>query len=105
MSDLMHKNFNLLRDQLQQKEDSIICQVISDYIGHDDWLRERISNQGHWLVNPSRPKERTLIFNGIPLLWMHDPEMVQSDDPYTIRYEQKYKVLFNKEEHPELVDV
>lgn len=104
MSDLMREKINLLRDQLTHKEDCIICQAITDYLGHDKWIREQIKDEGYWQANPARPKEKTLVFNGVPILWLHDPEMVETGDPCTIRYEQKYKVLFNKKEHPELVD-
>ncbi len=93
MSDLIGEKFKLLCDQLTHKEDCIISQAISDYLGHNDWIREKIKNEGFWQVSYNRPKEKTLVFDGVPILWLHDPEMVETGDPYKIRYEQKYKVL------------
>lgn len=97
MSDLMREKIEILQGQLSHKEESIIHQAISGYFGHSDWLIDDVKDMGYWEVRPDKPYEKTLVFNGVPLLWLHDPEPVETGDPCLIRFEQKYKILYNKE--------
>lgn len=95
MGDLMQEKINILSQSLSMKEDSIITSTISAFLGHSNWRPEDIRLRGAWITFIDKPHERTLQFDGVPLLWLHDPEPVKTDDPYTIRYEQKYKILFD----------